>query len=193
MRCFVSESLRKELYITDGDLFKESKTKLKAFKGGYRKTFVSIDYKKHLIRFKGKREDPKFLQEKDVPFQEVIEIKRLDIDIFKGEHKEKTGPLYRSKFLLRTLGSEIFLFSKNDVEREIWVESMLKILEINEAGITNFSLKNTGNMYFKSIGQDTPLVQSMHRDQQIKKQTRATVDGVAIYKTEFLQVNKNSL
>ena len=88
----------------------------------------------------------------------------MDIDIFKGEHKQKTGPVFRSKFLLRTLNSEIFLFSKNDVEREVWVESMLKILDINESGMTNFSLKNTGQMYFKSINQETPLVQSMHRD-----------------------------
>ena len=47
--------------MTDGDLFKESKTKMTAFKGKYRKVFVSIDYKKHLIRFKEKREDPKFI------------------------------------------------------------------------------------------------------------------------------------
>ena len=33
----------------------------------------------------------------------------------------------------------------------------------------------------------------MHRDQQIKKQMRATVEGVEIYKTEFLQVTKASM
>ena len=124
---------------------------MKAIKGKYRKLFVAVDYKKHLIRFKEKRLDPKFLVEKDIPFHDVIEIKRLEIDIFKGEHKAKIGPIFRSKFLLRTLNSEIFLFSKCEVEREVWIESLLKILDINEAGITNFSLKNTGQMYFKSI------------------------------------------
>ena len=112
---------------------------------------MAVDYKKHLIRFKEKRIDPKFLVDKDIPFHDVIEIKRLEIDIFKGEHKVKIGPIFRSKFLLRTLNSEIFLFSKCEVEREVWIESLLKILDINEAGITNFSLKNTGQMYFKSI------------------------------------------
>lgn len=36
IRCYVSETLRKELYVTDGVLFKESNTKMKAFKGKYR-------------------------------------------------------------------------------------------------------------------------------------------------------------
>ena len=124
---------------------------MKAIKGKYRRVFVAIDYKKHLIRFKEKRDDSKFVAEKEIPFQDVIEVKRLDIDIFKGEHKKSVGPLFRSKFLLHTLNGEIFFFSKSDVEREVWVESLLKILDINEAGVTNFSLKNTGQMYFKSI------------------------------------------
>ena len=60
VRCFVSETLRKELYVTDGVLFKESNTKMKAFKSKYREVFVFVDYKKHLIRFKDLRDDFKF-------------------------------------------------------------------------------------------------------------------------------------
>ena len=84
-------------------------------------------------------------------FQDVIEVKRLDIDIFKGEHKQKKKLPYRSKFLVRTLNREHYWFSKSDIEREVWVESLLKILDINETGLTNFNLKSTGNMYLKSI------------------------------------------
>ena len=66
VRCFVSDTLRKELYVTDGDLYKESKTKIKAIKGQYRKVFVSVDYKKQLVRFKECRADENFYEEKDI-------------------------------------------------------------------------------------------------------------------------------
>ena len=52
VRCFISQSLRKELYTTDGQLIKESKTSLTIIKGRYRQIFVSIDFKKNVIRFK---------------------------------------------------------------------------------------------------------------------------------------------
>lgn len=89
MRSYVSETLRKELYATDGDLYKESKTKMHALKGKYRKIFAAVDFKKHLIRFKENRDDDKFISGKNIAFQEILEIKRLDIDVFKGEHKKK--------------------------------------------------------------------------------------------------------
>ena len=89
VRCFISQTLRKELFITDGYLFKESKTKIKLIKGKYRQIFVSIDFKKLLIRFKAERQEEKFEAGKDMPFQEIIEVRRLELDIFKGEHKKK--------------------------------------------------------------------------------------------------------
>ena len=147
----MSETLRKELYITDGELFKESNTRMKAFKAKYRKIFLSVDYKKHLVRWKERRSDDNFLVEKDVAFQDIIEVKRLDVDIFKGEHKKNLNLQFRSKILMRTMHREHFLFAKNDTEREIWMESLLKILDINETGISHFNLKNTGNMYLRSI------------------------------------------
>ena len=52
VRCFISQTLRKELFITDGYLFKKSRTKIKMIKGKYRQIFASIDFKKLLIRFK---------------------------------------------------------------------------------------------------------------------------------------------
>lgn len=69
----------------------------------------------------------------------------------------------------------------------------MKILDINETGISHCNLKSTGNMYMRSIDRDTPVVQSMHREVISKKRLLATIDGVEIFKTEFLQVNKNAM
>ena len=44
-RCFVSLTLRKELYITDGMLYKEPKVKMTLLKCSYYLTFVAIDFK----------------------------------------------------------------------------------------------------------------------------------------------------
>ena len=62
---------------------------MKMIKGTYRQIFVSIDFKKLLIRFKSERNDEKFEAGKDMPFSEIIEVRRLELDIFKGEHKMK--------------------------------------------------------------------------------------------------------
>ena len=58
-RCFVSNTLRKEHYITDGPLIKEPKIKMKYLKHEYYQTFVTIDFAKSMIRFKpsGKTRD----------------------------------------------------------------------------------------------------------------------------------------
>ena len=53
--------------MTDGVLFKESTTKIKALKGKYRKIFVAINFKKQLIRFKkNDQTDEVFLAAKDI-------------------------------------------------------------------------------------------------------------------------------
>ena len=44
------------------------------------------------------------------------------------------------------------------MERECWIESFSKIIEINENGKGNFNLKNTGNVYLRSIEDNAPTV-----------------------------------
>lgn len=49
VRCFVSATLRKEMYVTDGELWKESNTVMSTIKGRYKNLFISINFKKHMV------------------------------------------------------------------------------------------------------------------------------------------------
>ena len=91
-------------------------------------------------------------------FQEIIEVRRLELDIFKGEHKMKKELQFRLKFLVRCLNKEYIFYAKTEMERECWIESFSKIIEINETGKGNFNLKNTGNVYLRSIEDHAPTV-----------------------------------
>ena len=166
--------------MTDGDLFKESKTKMKMFKGQYRQIFLAIDFKRQLIRFKTMREDVQFNQKKDIAFQDVIEVKRQDIDVYKGEHKIAVGPPFQFKFSLRTMTSQLFLFANSEIERELWMESFFKIKEINESSNVNFSLKNNVLGYQREINATRGSSNNNEND------------GIA-YKTESLLVNKTGI
>lgn len=65
------------MYITDGTLWKESKTTFDFMKGKYRKQFCVIDFKKLIIKFKQNREDTSFEIGKDIPFQELLEVESV--------------------------------------------------------------------------------------------------------------------
>ena len=86
-RCYVSSTLRKELFITDGLLYKEPKVRRMFFKNDYYATYVTIDFKLQLIRFKKpslsstKQTKNTFKGDKDVQFAEMIDCKKLQ----KGE------------------------------------------------------------------------------------------------------------
>ena len=51
VRCYVSKNLRKELYLTDGTLYKKPQQSGK-FKKKYYETFIGIDFKRQVIRLK---------------------------------------------------------------------------------------------------------------------------------------------
>ena len=114
---------------------------MKAIKGLYRQIFLAVDFKKNLIRFKSKREDEQFETVKDIAFQDLIEIKRLEIDIYKGEQMTGVGPPFKFKFLLRSLNSQLFLFASSEMERDVWIESMSKVKDINQSEVVNYSRK----------------------------------------------------
>ena len=87
-KCYLSETLRREFWITDGELNVESKQFEEQC------IFVTIDFKKELVRFK----DPEqafvgslaiqmgFNRCKDIPFTDVLEIRLLKPN---GFFKEK--------------------------------------------------------------------------------------------------------
>lgn len=91
-------------------------------------------------------------------FSEVIEVKKLDLDIFKGEHKKRKDLSYKYKFSVRTMKKDFAFFAKSENEREVWLESLLKIMEHNEMGKSKFNLKATSNAYMRSMDASTPLM-----------------------------------
>lgn len=56
VRCYVSQTLRRELWITDGPLYKEPR-KVSMLKKRYYGTFAVIDFKRQLVRFKRPERD----------------------------------------------------------------------------------------------------------------------------------------
>ena len=126
-------------------------------------------------------------------FNTVLEVKRLDIDIFKGEHKKKFNLIGRAKFVVRTFNRDYVFFARTVAEREIWVESFSKVIESNEKGASHFNLKTVSHNYLKTIDQATPVVQSVHRQDTKKRELRVSVEGGNVYKTEQLEVNRTSI
>ena len=52
-------------------------------------------------------------------------MSRLELDVFKGEHKQPSKTEnFRSKFMVKTLKRTFFFFAKNEIEREVWLESL---------------------------------------------------------------------
>ena len=102
VRCYLSETLRRELYITDGQLMKEPKKRAILFGYKYYTTFCAIDFRKRLIRFKnsGKKSESSygFDSKKDIPFSSILEVKNLEMDAFSGEHKNVIDLPFRGKF-----------------------------------------------------------------------------------------------
>lgn len=91
--------LRSELYITDGFLFKEPQ-KGGRFKQDYYRTHMTIDFKYRLIRFKDgdfstyDQLEPNasiisLQPEKDLPFEEVLEVRSLEMGQFKKDISHK--------------------------------------------------------------------------------------------------------
>ena len=51
MRCYVSQTLRRELYLTDGILYKKPQ-KPGRLKKKYFQTFIGVDFKRQVVRLK---------------------------------------------------------------------------------------------------------------------------------------------
>ena len=86
----------------------------------------------------------------------MLDVSRLDLDIFKGEHKKKLDLGFRTKFTVRTMKREIMFFARDTIEREIWLESFSKVIEINKQGTTNVNLRTTATEYLSNALQTTP-------------------------------------
>ena len=101
-----------------------------------------IDFKRNIIRFKEDREKTSFEDGKDIKFSDVIDVKKLELDVIKGEHKtgDKNELKYKYKFSVKTLVKEVILFARSIDEREIWMDSFSKIIDMNKNEALNFNL-----------------------------------------------------
>ena len=73
-------------------------------------------------------------------------MERIQLDAFKGETKvkkkdENAQAMYKFKFIVKTLQKEIVLFARTKEEREIWIESFEKIIDLNTNGALNINQK----------------------------------------------------
>ena len=114
--------------MTDGKLYKESNSRIPSIKGLYRQVFVTIDFTKHLIRFKQERKDVNFQSGKDIAFDEVLEVNKLELDVYKDELKNRNKLPFRRKFAIRTIKRTYFFFANTHIERDIWIESFVKVI-----------------------------------------------------------------
>lgn len=106
--------------------------------------FVAIDNRKRLVRFKKNgRRDKDYQAEKDINFEDIVEVERLNLDVYKGEHKLGEALQFKSKFMVRTLHREYFFFSKNDTERSVWIESFNEVAKNNNFTKSSGALKTS--------------------------------------------------
>ena len=78
------------------------------------------------------RSDPEsFVEEKDLAFSDVLSLQKLDLDVSKGEHRNKQDVPFRAKFLLKTRKRDYTFFAKDGTERQIWIEGVHKLLQLN--------------------------------------------------------------
>ena len=140
------------------------------FKKKYYGTFAVLDFNRLLVRFKkpdqdvvtGKRGGSAMLQSlstdsegeferavkgpKDIAFNEIIEVRSLNLDVFRGEHQEIKQLPFKCKFMVRTLEREHVYFAKTEKERQIWLEGFSKILEYNRSSSGQFNLRSAQSM-----------------------------------------------
>lgn len=129
-RCYLSSTLRKELYITDGMLYKEPKVKLTFVKKSYYPTFVSIDFNLQQVRFKepshssARQTKNEFKGKKDIDFRDMIDCKLLEAGEFK---QNQEAPPFAFRFIVRTQNRYYIFYSISETERSIWLESFNRI------------------------------------------------------------------
>ena len=104
VRCYASKTLRKELYITDGDLYKKPQKDSK-LKDKYYRFYAAIDFKRHQLLFRRK-------EDKVMAFNEVLSVKAVELDYYEAERDKDL--LFLKKFIMGTLERQYVLFAKTE-------------------------------------------------------------------------------
>lgn len=86
---------------------------------------------------------------------------------------------------------EYMFFARNDVEREVWIESFAKAIDINKSGATNVNLKAVSNDYYSMVSQGTPNNYAVPKSKKIT--IKSKIDGVEVYRSDQLQVDKSRI
>ena len=81
-------------------------------------------------------------------FKEITQVRKVQLDIYKREHMLEN---YTSKFVVDTIKRQFVFFSKNALEREVWVEGFCRILDYNASGM--FDLSVASENYLKIVNQ----------------------------------------
>ena len=126
VRCYLSETLRRERWITDGELNLQREGQ-----SGEHCCFVTIDFKRSLVRFKDPDEafqgclqkQMGFSKRQDIPFSELLDVRLVKPNGFYHEVTE-------TKFEVKTVKQTLLFEARNEQERNIWHRSFLMALSM---------------------------------------------------------------
>ena len=130
---FISESCKAGAGNIEGTLIKKSTSKMAAtFNTNlYHERRVMIDFRLERIYFQKHIDERISINDtKHIDFKDVERVEKCGLDVWSHDTTAK----YKNKFMLFCSGRvyELFCFSKT--ERELWVEHLCKVLDVN-AGI----------------------------------------------------------
>ena len=77
-------------------------------------------------------------KDKIFDFSEILATKALELTFYEEEDRDL---VFRNKFSMTTLTREYLLFAKTEDERDLWVQSFLKVIEFNTQTEGDFNLK----------------------------------------------------
>ena len=127
-KCYISQTLRQEPFIIDGVLVKELGSKLKRALSRIQKRFVVIDFKKQLVRFKSSRSQTEYKDDKQIPFQQILDAKIVSQD----DHRLTSE--FKYKILLQAMKRQFIFMARSKMERQIWVDGFQQAISQAKLG-----------------------------------------------------------
>ena len=73
-------------------------------------------------------------------------------------------------------------FARSEIEREVWMESFAKAIDINKQGVSGVNLKAVSSDYYQMVSNNTPNQYAVPRHKKIT--IKSKLDGSEVYKSD---------
>lgn len=101
------------------------------------------------------------MEKKDIKFSDIISFKKLELDFCNDEHLNVEDVPFRAKFLVRTRKRDYTFFAKDELERDVWIEGLHRLLKSNtdsellpaEVNGLNVNPDSIGSQVMKAINE----------------------------------------